>query len=281
MYAKLKPLLHMAAVFILYFLTLSFSETALQIRPSSIYFTELLYVSLDILCVRILVYLYATYILKSSPGAIHIRKQLPDWRICAAGVILPVAVLLFYVAVTKGCFRQDSLSAGEQAYLIFSTAAGSGIRAAVTEEMLFRGLAVGALSRAASGRGILYSALLYAAVNAVTVCPESAPVFLLSVLTAFTAALVLSEITCLTGSIWTAVVIHAAFNIFTGNSGILYIGNGQGHAALWRYLPAYSGCFAAVSGLEAGLVAITGYALLYRVIRSSRLIRSIRKKVQT
>ncbi len=284
MYTKIKPLLHMTTIFILYFLTLSFSDTAFQICPTFIFLSELLYICLDIICVRILVYLYATHILKRPLSGIFIRRQPPLWQICAMGIILLTSVLVFIVTVTEGSFHKDSLPFKEQAWLCFVTVCSDGIRRAVTEEMLFRGLAAGALLQtdaspaatltvsgirkdASEKRSILYTALLYAAVHAISLDMEVSSGLLIFILEAFLASMVLSVITRLTGSIRTAVVIHAVYLVFSGNSALFSVGIRQEQPAVWRYVPASSGSFLSeAAGWEPRFISITAYLLLLAAV---------------
>lgn len=241
MQTKRKALLHIFAVFTIFFLTDSFCNEIIQMAFSICSSTALLtalYTCLDILNIWILVHLYAKYVLKASLRELYLGRPLPVFRWCTAGIAVPFAADIMYFIFTRGEFGIGTHPPAYLASLLFYDLWGFGLRTAVTEGILFWGLLLCGLEKGFGKRaGLLASAFVYAVSgfpisNGLTGI-EAADVGQLLLL--FLMGLACLLITVKTGSVWTSVVIHFLYNVLSGSACILHIDTRQDFPAVFTY----------------------------------------------
>lgn len=237
-----KALLHMALVFAVYVLTDSFCHEiirmAIPICSSTIFITAL-YTCLDILNVWTAVFLYAKYILKMPFSKIYLGKPFPALRWCAAAIAMPLASDAIYFIFTKGEFKAGYHTQEDLVYILFHDIFSFGLRIAVTEGLLFRGLLLGALQKELGKKwGILISSFFYAAASFLffhsfvfAAAADDWGMFLL----AFLMGLAFVFVTCESGSVWSSVVIHFLYNVLSGSAYILHIDTKQYYPAVFTY----------------------------------------------
>jgi len=241
MRAKAVALLHAAAGFAIFFLTDSFSYaiTGRLFRIcGSVIFIAGLHICLSILSVWMAVRLYSKYILKMSLPELYLGKPLPSARWCAAAVAALSLLGLLYFAFTNGKFGTGQSAVNQTMYALFYAVFGAGLKSAVTEGILFRGLLVCVLRNGFGKKGgILISSLFYAVAGLI---PHISFAWtgaddLWMFLPPFLMGLELGWVTCETGSVWTSVAIHALYNAFWGDGAVLQIGTGQEYNAVFTY----------------------------------------------
>jgi len=249
MHVKMRTVLHAFAAVVVFFLTDSCCHQLIRMAVSvcsSAVFLTALYTCLDILNVWITVFLYSKYVMKVSLQKIYLGKPFPAFRQCMAALAVPLAVDAAYFILTKGefktgCYTQDGLVS-----ILFHEVFSSGLRTALTEGMIFRGMLFRIMQKGFGNKaGILISSFFYAAASFIfynsfawneSDYPET---FLL----AFLMGLAFTLITFETGSVWLSVVIHFLYNALSGNSYILHIDTRQDFPAIFTYTVKSGGIF--------------------------------------
>lgn len=235
-------MLHMAAVFAVYLLTDSSCQEVIRIVfliSGSVNGVVAVYVCLHILNAWIAVFLYAKYVLKKSFAEMYLGKPYPALRWCVVAVIMPLAVNLSYFIFTDGEFQMGQFTQGKLIYLVFYDIFSWGLRIAVTEGMFFWGLLFSILRKEFGKKGgIIISAFFYAASGFALenrfagLGIDDFWMFVLKFLMGLAFALV----TCETGSVWSAVAIHALYNALSGDGYILHIDTRHtGYPAVFTY----------------------------------------------
>lgn len=241
MYVKIKTLLHAFAAVLIFFLTDSFCcglvRAAVLIR-SPVIFLPAWYACLSILNVWTAVFLYARHVLRAPLSEIYLGKPFPDLRWCMAAAAVPLAADVIYFIFTKGEFHMGCHTKDELCYILFHEVLSSGLRAAVTEGMLFWGLLLRILQKGLGNKaGIPVCGLIYAAAGFIFHNrfdwrgAGSLGMFLLTFLMGTAFAL----ITCAAGSIWLSVVIHFWYNTLSGSAYILHMDARQDFPAIFTY----------------------------------------------
>lgn len=235
-------MLHMAAVFAVYLLTDSSCQEVVRmvfLISGSFNCAMAAYVCLHILNAQIAVFLYAKYVFKKSFTETYLGKPYPALRWCVTGVMLPLAASLSYFIFTDGGFQVGQFTQGKLVYLVLYAIFSYGLRIAVTEGMLFWGLLFPVLRKGFGEKGgIFILAFFYAAAGFILETrlawtgADDFWLFMLKFLMGLAFALVTHE----TGSVWSAVAIHALYNALSGDGYILHIDTGHaGHPAVFTY----------------------------------------------
>lgn len=267
MWSKVKALLHMLIIFAVFFLADSFSIAMLQILNAGTFYTEIFYICINILSVFIIIYLYSKYILKKSFVEIYLGKPLPSLQWCITAFIMPVAIDIFYFFFTKGKFQWGNYSKSEIAYILLVVIFSSGLKTSVVEEILLRGLALSYLQETFGKKtGILFANFIYISINLVYIDIYDWNKIFLLVLAVFVQGTAYSLITCITRSVWSAVTVHALYNILSGNSDILHISSMQTYFAICTYkLESRNWLVTGVpdwNSIDTAVPAITGHLIL-------------------
>lgn len=210
-----------------------------------------------------LVGIYVDRVLKLPLADFHIGWPAPRARWIAVGVLLPVLVSAYYLAFVPGVLTRGDVGAEETVAQVFVAVFVLGIGAGVVEEMIFRGLIMGFVQRA-FGRtaAVVAPSVLFALIH----LPGSGAGVgdaALVVLAGTAVGVMFSLITLESGSIWSASVVHALWNVVV-IGGLLNIGTEHAVNNLWRYTPSVGSALitGGAFGVEAGLPAIVGYAVV-------------------
>lgn len=234
MRGKAKALLHVAAVYLIAAFTDSFSNVAwkLDMPVDAVIFLRN---CLNIWSVFTAVYLYAKYVMSLSLPEVYCKKPLFLRRWCLVAVLMPAAVNSFYLLFTKGTLMAANPSRQELFCILVLDVFGVGFRAAVTEELLYRGLALRALQKGFGRKGaVLASGFLYALAQSEWF-PLDGKEWLWILTVTFIMGTALTLVVCETGSIWSAVLIHGLYRIFSGDGQILHIAGEQTFPSVWTY----------------------------------------------
>lgn len=235
MQRKAKALLHVAAVLLIHIFTVSFSRVAWRM-DTSLVVKELAGNCLNLWSVFAAVYLYTKYVIKISLADVYCRKPLFLRRWCIVAVLLPAAVDMFYLFCVKGTLAFGNPPLQDLLRIFVSNVFGQGIRAAVTEELLYRGLALRALQTGFGKKGAAAaSAFTYTLMQCMTMSLLNVKDALPTILGTFLMGTALTLVVCESGSIWSAVLIHALYSIFAGDGQILHIDTNQSFPAIWTY----------------------------------------------
>ncbi len=241
MHDKIKALLHTAAVYAIFFLTDSFCSEIIGMVFRVCYsqlFIIALYTCLDILNVWIAVFLYSKYVLKMSLPELYLGKPFPSLRWCTAAIAVPFVADAVYFVFTKGEFKTGFYTQDALISILFHEVFSSGLRIAVTEGILFRGLLLNVLQKELGNKGgTLAASFFYAAASFIFYNSFSwgetgnSGRFLLS----FLMGLAFELITCETGSVWSSVAVHFLYNALSGDAYILHIDAKQDFPAIFTY----------------------------------------------
>ena len=232
---KAKALLHVVAVYLIAVFTNSFSMVALRLHMS-VAAGSFLYNCLNIWSVFTAVYLYAKYVMRLSLPEVYCKKPLLLRRWGVAAALLPAAVDGFYLLFAKGTLMPGELTRQKLLQIFASSVFGVGFRAAVTEELLYRGLALRALQKGFGRKGaVCASGFLYALAQCEWF-PLDGKEWLWTLTVTFITGTSLALVVCETGSIWSAVLIHGLYRIFSGDGRILHIAAEQNVPSVWTYV---------------------------------------------
>lgn len=238
---KINALLHMAAVFAIFFLTDSFCNEVIGMVfqiCDSVFFILALYICLDILNVWIAVFLYAKYVLRMCLSEIYLGKPFPALRYGMASMIVPFVIDVVYFIFTKGEFKMGCYTQEDFAYLLFHEVFSAGLRIAMTEGMIFWGMLFRIMQKGFGNKaGIVIASFFYAAASFIYYnrFAWSGSGHLGTFLLTFLMGLAFTLITFETGSVWLSVVIHFFYNAFSGNAYILHIDTRQDFPAIVTY----------------------------------------------
>lgn len=278
---KIKTFLHMIAAYLIFCLAFEFSSHVAFSVCDTEPWGEILYVCVDILTVFILVHLYAKYILKKTFQEIYLGKPGPGMKWCIIAVLIPVAICCFYLLFTKGEMRREALTQSEIIQVLCLTILSEGIRAGVTEEVVFRGMIFSSLQKSwGTKSSIFISGLVFTFIHFGNIDTSNGPDVLSLFISITIAGIALALITYETGSIWSSVVVHALYNILAGDGQILHIDTEQNFPAIWTYtFESNNRLLAGIIGadeLETGLPSNIGFLIIIiiavvLIMRKSRM----------
>lgn len=264
---RMKAIGHMAVMFMIFHLVKSLSVEAgiiIYIESDIFLLGEIVYICVRIMSTVSAVYLYGKFVLRKTFGEMYLGNPLPSVKWCAAAVIMPTAMTVFYFLFTKGMFYQENLSWEDTAYAICYSLFSAGLGAAIWEEVIFRGMALSTLQKAWGARcAVFLSSALYIIPYLGNVDTEvSGDVFRLS-LGIMIAGTALSLVVYESGSVWSSVVIHAVYNILSGSTLIFHMGTERDTSAIWNYtFDSDHVLLTGVQGLnemDTGIPAMTGF----------------------
>lgn len=235
MHRKMKALLHVAAVFVIFIFTSSFSEVAFQRGLSSVKMS-FLYSCLHLWSAFTAVHLYAKYVMRVTLAEIQIKKPRQMIRWFLVGTFLMAAVVGFYLAFTKGKLEYGNPTKGEVFSILVSDVLGQGVRTVMIEELLYRGLALYALRKGfGKSAAVWISGLAYALIRLWIAPPSDLNEFVWLMGASSLMGTALSLVVYESGSVWPSMMIHTVYYIFSGNSQILHIDMEQNFPAVWTY----------------------------------------------
>ncbi len=269
---KIKSIIHVIMAYILINLTDEFSITVANEVCSGYVSSCLLYMVLGIISLLLVVHLYTKYIMKIKMQDIFLGKPLPERKWCIVAVIMPVAICLFYIFFTKGTFVKGQFSKEDLIYAFVLSVFSLGIRAAVTEEIIFRGMILKVFQEGFGKKyAVIISGLLFAVQHFAVIDTSDYAKVVLAIISIGIIGIALALVTYQTGSIWSSVVIHAMYNILSGESQILHIDVEQNFPAIWMYTvnsknPLLIGINGSV-GFTAAVPAMVGFtSIIFMVI---------------
>lgn len=233
---KIKCTFHIAIAFILIQLTDEFSIAfAYGICEKNPY-VRILYVTFAILSLLTMIYLYTKYIIRIQMQDLFLGMPLPKKKWCITAVLMPVLICLFYIFFTKGTFEKGNLTYKEIIDVVTISILSSGIKAAVTEEIVFRGMILRLLQNT-FGKicAVFVSSFLFAVYHFDGIDTSDIKKVIMMIISVEIAGIALALVTEQTGSIWSSVMIHCLYNILSGESQIFHIDVAQNFPAIWMY----------------------------------------------
>lgn len=233
---KIKCTFHIAIAFILIQLTDEFSIAfAYGICEKNPY-VRILYVTFAILSLLTMIYLYTKYIMRIQMQDLFLGMPLPKKKWCITAVLMPVLICLFYIFFTKGTFEKGNLTYKEIIDVVTISILSSGIKAAVTEEIVFRGMILRLLQNTFGKKcAVFVSSFLFAVYHFDGIDTSDIKKVIMMIISVEIAGIALALVTEQTGSIWSSVMIHCLYNILSGESQIFHIDVAQNFPAIWMY----------------------------------------------
>ena len=110
------------------------------------------------------------------------------------------------------------------------------IQAAVTEEIVFRGMILRLLQNTFGKKcAVFVSSFLFAVYHFDGIDTSDIKKVIMMIISVEIAGIALALVTEQTGSIWSSVMIHCLYNILSGESQIFHIDVAQNFPAIWMY----------------------------------------------
>ncbi len=181
-------------------------------------------------------YLYTKYVMKCSLCDIYMKKPILEKFWLLVAILMPVAVAAVYIFFVPGEFGHEVLTQREVAGLLISSILLYGLMSGITEEMIFRGLILRSVDRLLGRKAaVMVSAVLFAAYHFFSIGVESFGEAVLLLISITLPGVALALVTYETGSIWSAVAIHAFYNILSGGSALFHVAPEQYFSAIFTY----------------------------------------------
>lgn len=183
------------------------------------------------------------------------------WVIVA--ILLPLTVTAFYILFVPGSFEQNVLDMTSKLNLLSAGIFFTGFGAGVVEEMVFRGILMGAIEKRFNKTvAIIVPSVLFGFVHILGMGFELLSCVL--VLVAGTmVGIMFSLIASSTKSIWNSAIVHAVWNIVI-IGGIMWTGTEFDGYSLYSYV-LDSKSFLLTGGefgIESSVVAVVGYTVV-------------------
>lgn len=183
------------------------------------------------------------------------------WIIVA--ILLPITVTAFYILFVPGSFEQNVLDITSKLNLLSAGIFFTGFGAGVVEEMVFRGILMGAIEKRFNKTvAIIVPSVLFGFVHILGM--GFAPLSCALVLVAGTmVGIMFSLIASTTKSIWNSAIVHAFWNIII-IGGVLWTGTEFDEYSLYSYV-LESKTFLLTGGefgIESSIVAVVGYMIV-------------------
>ena len=199
-------------------------------------YVRILYVTFAILSLLTMIYLYTKYIIRIQMQDLFLGMPLPKKKWCITAVLMPVLICLFYIYFTKGTFEKGNLTYKEIIDVVTISILSSGIKAAVTEEIVFRGMILRLLQNTFGKKcAVFVSSFLFAVYHFDGIDTSDIKKVIMMIISVEIAGIALALVTEQTGSIWSSVMIHCLYNILSGESQIFHIDVAQNFPAIWMY----------------------------------------------
>lgn len=232
-----------------------------------VFIDNVIYVSLDILTVLFLVYLYNKYILKGQWKDIYVCRPTPRLKWVAAAILLSMFVLCCCLFLTEGTFVKNNIPVKKMVDLVSVTILSGGLRAAITEEVIFRGFIFGALQKMKGLKtAVIGSSVLFAVMHLVNIDVSNIHNVVSLLIAISLIGIAFALIVLETGSIWSGVAFHAIYNIISGDTDILHVSVNQMFPSVWSYVPIKE--YRWITGIigsddiETGLPAMVGFTIV-------------------
>lgn len=213
--------------------------------------------------------LYGRYLIKMDTETIGLHFKKRDLWLLIPGVLLPVAVLLFYAFVIPG-----EVIAGDSSRLPMAFVNGffrSGLTAGIVEELCFRGVIFRYMKKTLGTRiAVIVPAVVFAALHIMNMESFNVADVLLLLLAGSSVSVMFTVMALKSGSIWPGAFAHALWNtMMIGEAfGIGPIVNGGPNTAVIRIMPDSVSKFVTGGnfGVEAAVPAIAGYVIVAVIV---------------
>lgn len=258
----IKSILHVLFGLAAFFATFIVAGISTSLRPQSVgaIISTVLHIGLLIFILS----LYRKKVLRISLRDCRICKpqKVVVWIICA--IMLPLSVACFFIFFASGNFAVSSLTAGQIINQIFIGFFFWSVRAAITEEVLFRGFIMPVLEiRWGKAIAILVPSILFALTHLLNMENFSFISVMMLIVSGTSVGVMFSLITYQSGSIWPSAIVHCIWNLFF-LGGILSIGASHGETDIITYT-LHSNSILLTGGeygAEASVPAIAGYIIV-------------------
>jgi membrane protease YdiL (CAAX protease family) len=227
----IKSIFHSLLGLVIFFIILISGQFIQELIPNAT-FAELVSSVFQIGLTLFLFSLYCKKVLHVSPKDFRLRKpqSMKLWLVCA--VALPLALTGFFVFFTEGSFVISEISTELKVHLIISGIVYGSIRAAIVEEVIFRGFMMPILeARWGKLVAIFTPSFLFAIIHIPFMNPTGFMDILMLIIAGTSVGVMFSLIVYQSGSLIPAIIVHALYNIWStlimgypfGNNVITYV----------------------------------------------------------
>lgn len=202
-------------------------------------------------------------ILKGDMSEYNIPKFKMEIKWVIVAILLPLTVTAFYILFVPGSFEKNLLDMFTKLDLLSTGIFFTGFGAGIVEEMVFRGILMGAIEKRFNKTvAIIVPSVLFGFVHILGMGFELLSCAL--VLVAGTmVGIMFSLIASSTKSIWNSAIVHAVWNIVI-IGGIMWTGTEFDEYSLYSYV-LDSKSFLLTGGefgIESSIVAVVGYTVV-------------------
>lgn len=180
-----------------------------------------------------------------------------------AAILLPITVTLFYILFVPGSFEQNVLDMTSKLNLLSAGIFFTGFGAGIVEEMVFRGILMGAIEKRFNKTvAIIVPSVLFGLVHILGMGFDLLSCTLV-IVAGTMVGVMFSLIASSTKSVWNSAIVHAVWNIVI-IGGILWIGTEFDENSLFSYV-LESKSFLLTGGefgIESSIVAVVGYMVV-------------------
>ncbi|MBE5880637.1 MAG: CPBP family intramembrane metalloprotease [Lachnospiraceae bacterium] len=180
-----------------------------------------------------------------------------------AAILLPITVTLFYILFVPGSFEQNVLDMTSKLNLLSAGIFFTGFGAGIVEEMVFRGILMGAIEKRFNKTvAIIVPSVLFGLVHILGMGFDLLSCTLV-IVAGTMVGVMFSLIASSTKSVWNSAIVHAIWNIVI-IGGILWIGTEFDENSLFSYV-LESKSFLLTGGefgIESSIVAVVGYIVV-------------------
>ena len=180
-----------------------------------------------------------------------------------AAILLPITVILFYILFVPGSFEQNVLDMTSKLNLLSAGIFFTGFGAGIVEEMVFRGILMGAIEKRFNKTvAIIVPSVLFGLVHILGMGFDLLSCTLV-IVAGTMVGVMFSLIASSTKSVWNSAIVHAIWNIVI-IGGILWIGTEFDENSLFSYV-LESKSFLLTGGefgIESSIVAVVGYMVV-------------------
>ncbi len=180
-----------------------------------------------------------------------------------AAILLPITVTLFYILFVPGSFEQNVLDMTSKLNLLSAGIFFTGFGAGIVEEMVFRGILMGAIEKRFNKTvAIIVPSVLFGLVHILGMGFDLLSCTLV-IVAGTMVGVMFSLIASSTKSVWNSAIVHAIWNIVI-IGGILGIGTEFDEHYLFSYV-LESKSFLLTGGefgIESSIVAVVGYMVV-------------------
>ncbi len=202
-------------------------------------------------------------ILKGDMSEYNIPAFRIDIKWVIAAILLPLTVTAFYILFVHGSFEQNVLDMNSKLDLLSAGIFFTGFGAGIVEEMVFRGILMGAIEKRFNKTvAIIVPSVLFGLVHILGMGFDLLSCTLV-IVAGTVVGVMFSLIASSTKSVWNSAIVHAVWNIVI-IGGILWTGTEFDESSLFSYV-LESKSFLLTGGefgIESSIVAVVGYVVV-------------------